>query len=209
MDRHSAYATRVFLAAGYDQVEPVSMERLARGLRIRLAQESGYGGLALGGLVRDADGMVLWTRRGLQVVRRREVQMRVIAEWFLRMDGLRAATAATLARSVGASLLVPAEPLTRAWASTDGRPMVDRLTTLSLRFGAPSACVALRVGEVTRRPVAAVTPTRVIRAGDWQLEDEDLREMATSGPMPGFVRVACPDRDTHVILAPDSSRSKF
>ncbi|MGK3994997.1 hypothetical protein [Sorangium sp. So ce1024] len=202
MDPCALHGREILRMGNCDPDDRVSIERLTAGLGMSVETDvTAFGGHANAGVAGHAGRLVLWTKPGLQVVRRRELQMRVIAEWFLRREGARVSTAKRLAPSVAAYLMAPSAAMASVWASTEGRPILDRIVHASLAFAAPSACVTLRVGEVTSRPAAVVTPKRIIRRGSPELDETELRDIADDGiPESGFLCATSPDRHTHTII---------
>lgn len=181
----------------------VDIERFARRLGVRLATDAPFAAAALAGMLDTPSGPVLWTHPGLQVVRRRELQARALAEWCLRRGGMRGSKAATDARSVGAHILAPRECVVRAWEACAGRRLFDRIARVSIELSIPFACAALRVAEVTSRPVAVLSQGRLIARGEREIDLSTARDMADFGPVTGYLCVTAPDRATHLVLAED------
>jgi hypothetical protein len=202
VDPYARFGADILRLGGLSERDRVDAEHLARGLGMTMgSEEAAYAGLAEGGLVVRRSVPTLWTRPGLTTVRRHEIQMRVIAEWFLRRDGMRVSTARSTARGVAAWLMAPSPSMVSVWHRTEGWPLLDRIVRTSLIFRAPAACIALRVAEITDRPAAVVTPSRVIRRGAPELDETECRDIADDGPPDsGYLCAASPDRHTHTIV---------
>lgn len=187
------------VAAGCRQDERVTVSRLASAFGLRLSTAPFYGGRALGGVMTRDGAQILWTTPGLQVVRRNLLQMRLLAEWYLRRSGKRACTASTQAPALAARLVAPTSAFARAWHAADATPLADRLVAMSLRFLAPTACVALRAGEVTSLPVAVVTGDKVTCRGA-KMSATACAEVAAHHYRRGYLRIPSPDRSAHTIV---------
>lgn len=64
---------------------------------------------------------------------------------------------------------------------------------LAATFRATQASVAMRLGEVTGRPVAVVLPSRVYARGEWHAPDEDTLRIWSRRGRPGLVRTRFTD----------------
>lgn len=199
VDRYSAVAKGILRQSGLDRAARVSVGRLAAELGIRLVQEDAYGAAVPAGFYEVRGAVTVWTRPGLQVVRRRDLQARMIAHWHMVRSGLRAETAAKIACRVGAALIAPTGPVRRLWSSSRGRAPEDRLVEASIQLGAPCSTIALRVAEVTRAPVAVVTPKRTIFRGDWSKIPTDGTRCRCDGAHE-IATLYAPDRPSHLIL---------
>lgn len=202
MDPYARFGADILRLGGLDERSRTGVEHLASGLGLTMETDAAaYGGLAEGGLVIRRGVPTLWTRPGLSIVRRHEIQMRVIAEWFLRREGMRVSTARSTARGVAAWLMAPSPSMASVWHRTEGWSLLDRIVRTSLIFRAPAACIALRVAEITDRPAAVVTPSRVIRRGAPELDETECRDIADDGPPDsGYLCTPSPDRHTHTIV---------
>src|SRR5690606_3913871 len=102
--------------------------------------------------------------------------------------------------AIGAAIVAPAPAVASVLAR---RP--PRLRDLAWLFSTSESLVALRYAEVTRKPLALVTPERVRPRGhhDWPPENE-LRKLARSGGGDGWRAVRLRDDPRRVALTPTS-----
>ena len=181
-----AWALDIRRRANVDPDEVVRPSELARRLPglAGVVQAKGLRLVKDGELQRGPEGWRIVVRAGIPLVRARFAVLHEIAEFAIgdavdeHIDHA--------CNAVAASLAMPRRPFGRALRAHGGDP--HRLGEI---FVVSSIAAALRIGEVTRIPVAVVTPRRVWTRGPeiaWPSGDE-LQRIARAG-RPGPVQVA-------------------
>lgn len=138
-------------------------------------------------------------RAGLSKRRLAHVVGHELGHWICRAEGV--PDDEEQCDAIGAAIVAPAPAFASALAR---RPA--KLRDLAWLFSTSESLVALRYAEVTRKPLALVTPERVRLRGhhDWPPENE-LRALARSGGGEGLRAVRLRDDPRRIVLAPTSS----
>lgn len=187
-----AVAERVYRAAGYsleEQAPPLALaERLLGDGAVRTAQPRAMA--SRGALVRVGTSWRIYLNASCDPRRKRFVLLHELAHWALP-DG----SEEQCDRLAGA-LLMPSRLFLRGVACRSPSALADC-------FGTSESCTWLRVGEVTGRPVALVTPKSIrLRGCDYPWPtDAQLRCMAKAKPLPGLRRVRLRDSPDRAVFS--------
>lgn len=121
-----------------------------------------------------------------------------LAHWLLGRVGFVGEDEEAVADALAAALLMPRPAFRRALLSVG-----DDWSELARVMCATETAVALRLGEVTRRPLAVVAPARVRVRGDeeWLWPDESTIRQWARKPLPGLRKTKLKDDPRRVVLA--------
>lgn len=136
-------------------------------------------------------------RGKLPAVALRWALLHELAEWHLARLEYRGEDVETVAEAITAALVAPRDVYQRAHAEhgTD-------FQALGEAFAATQTAMALRLGEVTGRPVLVVTPAAVrVRGEPWGWPSVDECRRLAKNDRPGLVRVGLGERKRTAILA--------
>lgn len=169
----------IYDAAGFDMADPPGPVRLAKALEIDVKTAPRRHLWGHGTKVRIQGRRVIYVAPKLAPEHHAFAVAHEIAEW--QLDGREDDETEGLCDAVAAALIAPA-PAFR-WMLDDHGP---DLITLAEGFSTTQSCVALRLGEVTGRPMALVSPRLVRVRGDdwgWPAEDE-IRRLSRARSLP-------------------------
>ncbi len=146
MDPGDVYAWAILQRAGIVRA-PCGVPAIARGLGISLWHDHDhYDSHADAGLLTTPSGEnVVWTAPWLSPARRSDLQMCVIVEWYLTKEGMRACTAAVMARPIAARVLMPSTRLRRLVFAAAMDPAARQILESALKLEMPRLCVASRI----------------------------------------------------------------
>lgn len=181
--------------AGFELSDPPGPSKLARALGLKIATAPRRGAWGHGCLVRMGAEWSIWLAPRLAVEHRAFVVAHELAEWgFRQRDD--AATEA-LCDATAAAILAP-RPF---FAAQLERGLPD-FSSLAATFRTTESCMALRLGEVTGRPLALVSPGLVrVRGDDWAWPDADaVRKAARTPERHGFSLIRLSDDRRRVVL---------
>lgn len=124
MDKYDQYAAGLLRLARCERGR-VDAEAIALrlGMVVEVAGVDAYAGLVEAGLVVRHGVAVLWTIAGLSAAKRRRLQARVVAHWYLLREGLRPGTATRMAGPLGQQLLEAIRTRQIGQRATRGRKM--------------------------------------------------------------------------------------
>jgi len=182
-----ATAERIYREIGVPLTEPVAPFRIAQHLlgdgAVRLVPATALPGV--GAIARVRDRWLVFLREDAPLQAKRFVLCHELAHKLLGVSATEADCDA-----LAAALLVP-RPAFLLSLRTHG----ERLRPLAHAFGTTESCVALRLGETTKRSLALVTPrsVRTRGAGFASHAPEDLRALADRPQSPGIRRVRLGD----------------
>lgn len=180
-------ATETFELSGVSPGDRVPLAALARrlGIPVHLVPN-----LRPRGWLADVDGRAtIALRKSLRGAEFRFTLGHELGHWALRRFGIRPADPVfeeRIANAFSARLVVPKEHFVRLCT---GASFED----LARLYGTTQACIALRYGEVTGRPVAVVVPAHVYGRGDAQWPDEGTVRMWARRGGPGLARTRFTD----------------
>lgn len=188
-------AESLYREAGFSGEEQAPLVALATRLlgegSVRLVPASALPGD--GALARVGERWRIYLRRDACQLAKRFVLLHELAHWALGKSG-----SETECDELAAALLVP-----RCAFLVALKPSTHSFSALARRFGATETCVALRLGEVTNRPIALVAPATVRVRGaiySWPSEAR-IRELAAL-PKPGLRKTVLRDGPRRVVLLP-------
>lgn len=163
----------VYERAGLDPTEPPGPTAVARALGIGVYTAPKRGAWGHGCLVRFAGAWQIWLAPRLPEQHRAFAVAHEIAEWAHRHRETVGSEA--LCDATAAAVLAPRAAFA---AIIGGEP---DFAALARAFRTTESCVALRIGEVTGRPMALVSPQTVrVRGDEWGWPDANaIRRMAT------------------------------
>ncbi|UOF77359.1 metallopeptidase [Caudoviricetes sp.] len=191
-----AAAARVLADLGVSSDQPTPPLELATRLlgagSVKLVPATALPGV--GAIARVRDRWLVFLREDAPLPAKRFVLCHELAHKLLG-----AAATEVECDALAAALLVPRAALMHA-VKEDG----ERLRLLAKRFGASESCIALRIGEVTERPLALVAPRTVRTRGSgytWPPFDQ-LRDLATKSHIPGLKKVRLTDDSARQMLRP-------
>lgn len=191
-------AERLYRSVGCDPSEAVSPTLLARKLlgpgRVLTARASALPGDAV--LARVYGEPRIYVRSKLTAERSRFAVAHELAHWALG-DAADGDELERLCDALAAALIAPR----RAFQSAL-RESGHRFAPIARWFVTTESCAALRLGEVTGRPLALVTPRLVrVRGDEWGWPPEpEIRQLARAKRLPGVRRAKLRDDPRRVAL---------
>lgn len=156
----------IYERAGIDPEAPPGPSKLAQALGIVVATAPRRAAWGHGCIVRQGEKWSIWLAPRLPEHHQAFAVAHELAEWAHRSRS--EAVSEPLCDATAAAILAP---WTAFRAQLDGgAPDFPRLAAA---FRTTESCVALRLGEVTGRPLALVTPAAVrVRGDEWSWPDE-------------------------------------
>lgn len=190
-----ARALRIYTDAGCDIEEPPGPVALAQALGLRVVTRLGARGARL---VRGRREIMVSSRLAPDALA--WAVAHEVAEWHLGPplgDDLERERACD---AIAAALLLPYAVFRSVLASSPSVP--DSLPDISRAFVVPEGVVALRIGEVTGRPLALVTPRNIhLRGSEWRWPDEaGLRQIASGARSAPLIRWPLSDGRRRTLL---------
>jgi hypothetical protein len=168
--------------ARLDVGEPLSLRAIAAALGLTLVRARGLGmhGTAVPGVI-VYDG----TMRSLA---------HELAHHAVAMAGFGTPHDERLVAAVGARLVTPPQAFRRAikWGADRAR--------LATTFSVSETCAALRIGELTGEPIAVITRSRVLAAGEWPWPAEDVLRRMVRQRQSGLIIERCGDDSRRLIV---------
>jgi len=132
----------------------------------------------------------IYLRKGLPPVRRRWALCQELAEWWLWREGLRNERTLADVERIAAGLLIPRAAFSQALARVGGESR-----RMAQHFGTSETCLVLRMSELTRVPLALVSPQKVRLRGaefGWPSEQQ-MRTLSHTLRLPGIRKVRLQD----------------
>lgn len=185
----------IYERAGIDPGDPPGPSQVARALGLKVATAPKRGAWGHGCLVRIGSRWSIWLAPQLPEEHRAFAIAHEIAEWAHRMRSTPADE--PLCDATAAAVLAP-----RAVFAAQLERGEPDFSSLAAAFRTTESCVALRLGEVTGRPLALVSPGLVrVRGDDWSWPDADAVRGATKAPeRHGLTLVRLTDDRRRVVL---------
>jgi len=139
----------------------------------------------------------IYIRQGLSPIRRRWVICHELAEWWLWQSGVRDEQIEGVADAVAAAVLAPRRAVRAALKSAG-----PSYTGLAEHFGTTESCIAMRLAEVTGRPMALVAPAKVrVRGEDYAWPEEGQIRSLRWTRRAGLERMKLHDDRRRVVLS--------
>ena len=185
----------IYERAGFDPSEPPGPSKLAKALGLKVATAPKRGAWGHGCLVRLGGEWSIWLAPKLPVEHRAFAVAHELAEWSFRQRDDEATEA--LCDATAAAILAP-----RSFFAAQLERGLPDFSSLAAAFRTTESCVALRLGEVTGRPLALVSPGLVrVRGDDWSWPDADAVRRAAKAPeRHGLTLVRLTDDRRRVVL---------
>lgn len=162
-----ANALQIYAQAGCDPEDPPGPVLLAAAIGLRIVWRAGIRGARL-----RRETLEILVSSRLSPVALAWAVAHEIAEWHLGRIGYDDADREQASDALAAALILPIPAYRRATAAFGGT--VVALPDISHAFRTSQSIAALRMGEVTGRPLALVTPSRVhLRGDEWGWPPED------------------------------------
>lgn len=192
-----AWAAHVYGLAGFDGSEPVSPVKLGKAIlgpeSLRIVPHAALPGDAKLAVVNGVT--FIFARKGLTRERLLFGVAHELAELVLR--GHIDPTIEDACNAIAGAILAPR----KAFASVL-RAVGEDFTQLALPFHLTETGAALRLGEITDRPLVAISPQLVrVRGRDWSWPpEEEIRRIARGPSRPGVRKVQLTDDRRRVVL---------